>query len=93
MAREELLEQFDDVFNTIKGDDQLILKVLVGMFGNAVNLWDAVHIHITSIYEDRDLDDEVLQYEVENVVDSFRKVIDDIVERELLGSGIDENSN
>ena len=93
MTREELLEQFDDVFNTIKGDDQLILKVLVGMFGNAGNLWDAVHTHITSIYEDRDLDDEVLQYEVENVVDSFRKVIDDIVERELLGSGIDENSN
>lgn len=89
MTREELLEQFDDVFETIKGDDQLILKVLVGMFGNAQSLWDAVHTHITSIYEDRDLDDEVLEYEINNVVYSFREVIDEIAEAELFKTTTD----
>lgn len=89
MTRQELLEQFDDICDTIKKDDELILKILAEMFNGARGLWDVVHTHVTSIYEDRDLDDEVLEAEVNNVICSFRKIMDNMVERELL----DENNN
>ena len=84
MSREERLEQFDDICETIKDDDELILRILAEMFGNARGLWDVVHTHVTSLYEERDLMDDEVEREVENVVYAFREIMDQIVEEEIL---------
>lgn len=84
MDREQLLDHYDDIYETIYKDEELMLKVLVNMFGSVDEIWGIIHTHYTGINEHRDLDDEDLEREVNYVVNAYRKAVDDMVEKEVL---------
>ena len=87
MDREQRLQQYNDIYETIHHDDELMLRVLVETFGSVDSLWEAVHTHVTSLNEPKHLDDEEVEYQVENVVYAFREIMDKVVEEELLDDG------
>lgn len=84
MSREQLLQQYDDIYEAISEDKDLMLRVLVEIFGDVESLWDVVHTHVTGIHEAKLLDDCELANQVEHVVYAYREIIDQIVEEELL---------
>ena len=84
MDREQLLEHYDDIYETIYKDEELMLKVLVNMFGSVDEIWGIIHTHYTGINEHRDLDDEEVYNIVNDVVNAYMKAVDDMVEEEVL---------
>lgn len=84
MNREQLIKQYDDIYDTLIEDKDLMLKVLLHHFGGVEHVWDVIHTHFTSIHDCKDLNDEELEEEISSVVSAFREVVDEIVEKELL---------
>jgi hypothetical protein len=82
--RKQLIEQYNDIFTTIYEDEEMLMKVMIEQFGSAYDIWQLIHTHVTCLNEERDLDDYQLEEEVEEVVEAYRKVVDDMVEQELL---------
>lgn len=81
---EQLISKYDDIINTIHDDEEILLKVLLEQFGSVYALWNIIHTNYTGLEEHRDLDDYQIEEEVSYVVDAYRKVMDDLVEQELL---------
>lgn len=84
MTRKQLLEQYDDLYDTLLQDKDLMLRVLLHHFGGVDHLWCIVHEHFTSLHDEKNLDDDELEDEVNAVVEAYREVVDQIAEEELL---------
>lgn len=44
----EILDRYQEVSKQIAGDEELIIRVLLKMYGNAQNLWDIVHEELSN---------------------------------------------
>lgn len=83
MTRKEALAKYDEIYDVLAQDKELMLRVLLHQFGGVGNLWDIVHTHYTSLNECRDLEDVELDMLVSEVADAYREVVDEVVEKEL----------
>jgi hypothetical protein len=83
VTRKEALAKYDEIYDVLAEDKELMLRVLLHQFGGVYSLWDIVHTHYTSLHEARDLDDEDLEMRVDEVAEAYRQVVDEIVEKEL----------
>jgi hypothetical protein len=87
MTRKQLLDKYDEVYDVLFEDEELMLKVLLYQFGGVRKLWNIVHTHYTSLHECEDLEDEDLVAEVESVVDAYNSIVSAVVEE---GLGLNE---
>jgi putative protein kinase ArgK-like GTPase of G3E family len=81
--RVQLLNKYDEVYEELYKDKELMLRVLLHQFCGVEVLWDVVHTHVTSLHDSGELDDEDLETEVNNVVNAYREVVGEIVEEGL----------
>jgi hypothetical protein len=86
---QELYERYQAIFKQIDGDDELMLKVLVEQFGSVRDLWFILQESITSLEDIDDLDEEDALEEIQNLEESFNKVINETIESEFLMDRID----
>jgi hypothetical protein len=83
MDRDQLLDKYDEVYEELYKDKNLMLRVLLHQFGGVEVLWDIVHTHVTSLHDNRDLDDEDIEEEVNSVLDAYREVASAVLEESI----------
>jgi hypothetical protein len=83
MDRLHLLDRYDEMYEELYKDKNLMLRVLLHQFGGVEVLWDIVRTHVTSLHENRDLDDEDVESEVNNVLDAYREVAGAVLEESI----------
>lgn len=83
MDRVQLLDRYDEVYEELYKDKDLMLRVLLHQFGGVEVLWDVVHTHVTSLHDSGELDNEDLETEVNNVLDAYREVAGAVLEESI----------
>ena len=83
MTRKEMLAKYDEIYDALAEDKELMLRVLLRHFGGVENLWEIVHMHYTSLNDCRDLEDDELEDAVNDVLRAHRDVVNELVEKEL----------
>lgn len=83
MTRKEALAKYDEIYDVLAEDKELMLRVLLHQFGGVSNVWDIVHTHYTSLHYSNNLEDEDLELLVGEVAEAYREVVGEIVEKEL----------
>lgn len=83
MTRKEALAKYDEIYDVLDKDHELMLRVLLKQFGGVDFLWHIVHTHYTSLNDCRDLEDEDLELLVGELAEAYREVVDEMVEKEL----------
>ena len=88
VSNKEIQERFKDINDSVRNDDEIMLKILLKMFGDVQGLWDAIHEDITHLNEygswkNQDLDD-IREECLESLESSYDSIMNEITERELL---------
>jgi hypothetical protein len=83
MDRVQLLDRYDEAYEELYKDKDIMLRVLLHQFGGVEVLWDVVHTHVTSLHDSGELDDEDLETEVNSVLDAYREVAGAVLEESI----------
>ena len=85
-------DRFNDIEESVKNDDEIMLKILLRMFGDTRGIWDAIHEDVTHLndygsWKSQVLDD-IREECLESLEASYDEIMNEITERELLDSEI-----
>ena len=88
ISQREINDRFNDIEESVKNDDEIMLKILLDMFGDVRGLWDVIHQDVTLLSDDMNPNNELREECLESLEASYDEIMNEITERELLDSEI-----
>ena len=94
MTGEEIHKKYLELSSQVAGDEELTIKTLLKLFGDADTLWHLVHVHITGLDDAHRVDTTAdiihpLEEEIQKLEQAFNEVMSEIIESEFLMDRID----
>lgn len=79
-ARNKLLKKYDELYETLAADKNLMLKVLICHFGSIEDVWGML---FQGIHEDKRLEYGELECEIDSLIKSYMRAVDEVVDEEV----------